>query len=102
MIDCNGCYLNRLYESDDERLMCLHRNTCERAYQQGKADSIIEALEPYDAESIDDLVHNAYRKGRNDAIDEFADYIEAAFLYSNFYITDVRPMAEQLKEQKNE
>lgn len=40
-----------------------------------------------------------YEQGRADAIEEFASLVESAFLHTKFDITDVRPMAEQLKEQ---
>lgn len=58
-------HLNQKLSDED-----YHRITeaMTKAYRQGREDAIIEALEPYDAESIEDLVHNVYGKGKRDAI----------------------------------
>jgi len=60
-----------------------------------------ELIDRFNSEELDirDIIEQSYFGGRADAIDEFSKLIESAFLNTKFDITDVRPMAEQLKSQ---
>lgn len=73
-----------------------YRGFDECANYESCTDSIIaELLEPYDVESIEELVTNAYNKGRKDAIDELLDLIESDTSFDSYYMENIYDAARQ-------
>lgn len=77
-------------------------------YEQGRADMLM----PYDVESIEELIENVKSKARADVIDEtlnkvtkrMSDYLEFDDIKIDWdlFCDEMKEIAEQLKENKNE
>lgn len=59
MLKCEGCPIDAIHESDEERLKCVCRERCERVYQQGREEAIADlfkALPDCDKIEIEHLI----------------------------------------------